>query len=165
MRVSRRLLPLAMVAALTVPALAGCSPSTTTGGTTTKPAVDQQQLQQKAEAANEALKTAQATVSQLATGFAALDAKTTGLQINTKIQELSTKLDTAIQETADKKQAAIAEVTSALNDVITKVDAAAAKLPAGGPVRTKLEEFSVKLKDVQTNLTAAAASVDGSSTP
>jgi DNA repair exonuclease SbcCD ATPase subunit len=163
---SRRFLAIAIVTVLTVPALAGCSQSTTTGGGgTTKPAVDKQQLQQKAASANEALKQAQAKVNELAAGLAALDAKTTGLQINAKIKNISTKLDTAIQETADKKQAAIAEVTTALNDLIANVDAAAAKLPAGGPVRTKLEAFSAKLRDVQTNLTAVAASMNASSTP
>ena len=119
-------------------ASAGCSQSTTTGATT-KPAVDKQQAQQRAASANEALKNAQVKVNGLAVGLACLDAKTSGLQINTKVNDISTKLDTAIKETADKKQAAIAEVTSALGGLIAEVDAAAAKLPTGGPVRTELE--------------------------
>jgi hypothetical protein len=145
--------------------IGGCANQSTTTGTTTKPAVDQQQVQEKVAAANEALKTAKTKIGQLSAGLAALDAATSGLQINATVSEISTKLDAAINATADKKQTAIAEVTTALNDLTMKVDAAAAKLPAGGPVRTKLESFSAKLKDVQTNLDAAAASSATSSTP
>lgn len=157
-----------LLAALTAAIVAllligGCDASTT--GTTTKPAVDKEQVQQKAAAANEALKTAKAKIGQLSEGLAALDAATSGLQINAKVSDISTKLDAAINATADKKQAAIADVTTALSDLTTKVDAAAAKLPAGGPARTELENFSTKLKDVQTNLDAAAASSETSSTP
>jgi hypothetical protein len=88
-----------------------------------------------------------------------------GLQLNGDLQELQRKLTAAIGEAGDKKKAALDELSNSFNDLISKVDNAAAKLPSGGPVRSKLEDFSAKLKDAQASVTQAAASMEASSTP
>ena len=113
---------------------------------------------------DEALNSAQAKVSDLAAAAGGLEARISGLQVNSDLQELQRKLTAAIGDAGDKKKQAIDELSSSFNDLIARVEAAAAKLPEGGPVRTELDDFVAQLKDVQANLATAAASLEASST-
>lgn len=156
---------------LAVLATAAAIAIVTTGCTQQSATVDKakEQVEQKAagqEAAVDAkLNSAQDKVKELASGVGGLEARISGLQISSDLQEVQRKLNNAIGEAADKKKAAIDELSTRLNGLIERVDSAAGKLPAGGPVRTELEDFSAKLKDVQTDLADAAASLEASATP
>lgn len=154
------ILTVALVAAV---ALAGCAKQQSTVDAA-KQKVEQQTKQAQASV-DEALNSAQAKVKDLSSAVGGLEARVNGLQLNSDLQEIQRKLTNAIGETGAKKKAALEELSTSLNNLIAKVDTAAAKLPAGGPVRTKLEDFSKKLKDIQASLAAAAASVETSSTP
>ena len=87
------------------------------------------------------------------------------MQLSSDLQEIQRKLTNAIGEVGDKKTQALDELSTRFAALIERVDTAAAKLPAGGPVRTELEDFSAKLKDVQAEVAQAAASTDTSTTP
>ncbi len=164
MRVSRRLLAVLIVIALAAVLLTGCSQDQQNAVDAAKQKVDQKTTQTQATV-DEKLNAAQAKVKNLSSAVGGLEARVNGLQLSADLQELERKLTAAIGEAGDKKKAALDEVSNRFNDLISKVDTAAGKLPAGGPVRTKLEEFSAKLKDAQASVTQAAASMEASSTP
>ena len=162
MRRRPQLLAVLALTLLAATALTACSQNSTT----TQPAKEQiqQQTQQKQQAVDDALNSAQAKVKELAAAVGGLEARISGLQVSSDLQEIQRKLTAAIGEAGDKKVAAIDQLSSSFDNLIAKVDTAAAKLPSGGPVRTELEGFSAKLKDVQKSLADAAASYETSST-
>ncbi len=164
MRVSRHLVAALVVAALSAVLLTGCSPDQQNAVDAAKQKVDEQTTQSQATV-DEKLNAAQATVKELSSAAGDLEARINGLQLNAELQELQRKLTDAIGEAGDKKKAALDELSNSFNDLVSRVDTAAGKLPAGGPVRTKLEDFSAKLKDAQASVAQAAASMEASTTP
>jgi hypothetical protein len=150
-------------AALVVAALAGCTQTSTE----TPPAQQQieQNTQQKQQTVDETLNSAKTKVDELVAAVDSLEARINGLGAKSDLTEIQRKLTNAIGEAGDKKVAALNELSAAFATLITKIDTAAAKLPAGGAVRTELEAFSQKLKDAQTAVSDAAASAAASSTP
>jgi chromosome segregation ATPase len=160
---TRRLLAILVVTGLSAIALTGCAQKSADN----KPVQEQvqQQTEQKQASVDEALNSAQAKVKEIASAAGDLEARVNGLQVSSDLQEIQRKLTNAIGEAGDKKKAALEEVSTFFNDLIARVDTAAGKLPQGGPVQTKLTDFSAKLKDAQTSVSAAAASYEASSTP
>lgn len=161
-KMRRFLVVLAIVAVASV-ALTACAPQTPTAVEPAKDQVDQQTSQDQATV-DDALNSAQAKVSELAAAAGGLEARVNGLQVNSDLQEIQRKLTAAIGDAGDKKKQAIDELSGSFNDLIARVEAAAAKLPEGGPVRAELDDFVVQLKDAQASLATAAASYDASST-
>lgn len=163
MRWIRQMVAIVAMAALASTVLVGCDQAPT--------AVDaakeqiQQQTEQKQATVDEALNSAQATVTALASAVGGLESRVNGLQVNSDLQEIQRKLTNAIGQAGDKKKAAIEELSQKFDELISRIDTAAGKLPVGGAVQTELTELSSKLKDVQTNLNAAAASIEVSSSP
>jgi hypothetical protein len=159
----RRLSVVIVGAAISLAALAGCAQQPTA----VQPAKQQvdQQTQQTQASVDATLNAIQDKVTQVAKTAGDLEARVNGLQVNSDIQGIQRQLTDAIGAAGDKKKAAIDKVSASFDSLIAKVDAAAAKLPPGGPVQTQLTTFSQQLKDVQTSLATAAASVSASPTP
>jgi len=162
MRKTARLLGLVAIIVLLALALVGCQQEDAVG-----PAKEQveQQTEETQQSVDEILNSAQDKVDQLVSAVGGLEARINGLQIKSDLQELQRKLNDAVEEVGDKKVAALEQLSDGFNDLIARVDMAASKLPEGGPVRTELEDFSRQLKDVQTDLSDAAASAEASATP
>ena len=167
MRRTGWLIAILAIAVLAALGLGGCS----SGSETTEPADEQiqeqidQTTEQQQQSVDEILNSAQEKVDELVSAVGGLEARVSGLQINSDLQEVQRKLNDAVDEAGDKKKAAIEELSDLFNNLIYRVDLAAGKLPEGGPVRTELEDFSQQLKDVQADLADAAASYEASSTP
>jgi chromosome segregation ATPase len=159
-----RVLLVVALAVMVGGALGGCTQQQKAAVDTAKQNVDQTTSANQASV-DATLNAVQDKVKQLASAAGGLEGLVNGLQVNSDLQEIQRKLTAAIGEAGDKKKAAIDELSTAFNNLIAKVDGAAAKLPQGGPVQTKLTDFSAKLRSAQTSLTAAAASVNASSTP
>lgn len=164
MRVALRLVVVAALSVAFASALGGCTQQQQDAADTAKQKVEQTTTEKQASV-DAKLNAVQDKVKQLSSAAGDLEARVNGLQLNSDLQEIQRKLTAAIGEAGDKKKTAIDELSNAFNDLISRVDTAAGKLPAGGPVRTKLEDFSAKLKDAQASLTEAAASFEASSTP
>jgi chromosome segregation ATPase len=145
-------------------AVGACAPQTPTAVEPAKQALDQQTQQEQASV-DATLNAVQDKVTELAKTVGDLEARINGLQVNSDLQEIQRQLTAAIGEAGDKKKAALDQLSASFNNLISKVDAAAAQLPAGGPVQTELAGFSQKLKDIQADLATAAASAEASSTP
>ncbi len=145
-------------------ALGGCTQQQESTVDAAQQQIDQTTSQKQASL-DATINAVQDKVKQLSSAAGDLEARVNGLQLNSDLQEIQRKLTAAVGEAGDKKKAALDEIANAFNDLISRVDTAAGKLPEGGPVRTKLEEFSAKLKNAQTSLTEAAASMEASSTP
>ena len=84
-------------------ALTACAPQTPTAVEPAKEQVDQQTSQDQATV-DEALNSAQAKVSDLAAAAGGLEARISGLQVNSDLQELQRKLTAAIGDAGDKKK-------------------------------------------------------------
>ena len=156
MRRSMWLTSVTAVLMLVSVAMTGCSQATTTSPPT-KAQVQQQATQTKTTV-DEALKTAQAKASELTTVAALLEASGVQLPVSSDVQQIQAKLSSAVSAAQDKKAAALGDVSDALTALIAKVEAAAAKLPAGGQAQTKLADLATKLKDVQTSVEQAKSS-------
>ena len=164
MRTALRLLSVAALSVALAAALGGCTEQQKNAADTAKQKVEQTTTEKQASV-DATLNAVQDKVTQLASAAGDLEARVNGLQLNSDLQEIQRQLTNAIGEAGDKKKTAIDEISNAFNDLISRVDTAAGKLPEGGPVRTKLEEFSAKLKEAQASVTEAAASMEASSTP
>ena len=156
MRWTRLLLAGLVLMTAATAALAGCSKQPSAANSAKNQV--QQQTQQTQASVDATLNAVQDKVNQLAATVGGLDARVKGLQLNSSIQDVQRKLTDAIGKAGATKQAAIDQAATALNNVIQKVDAAAAKLPQGGPVQTALADFSAKLKDARASLAAVATS-------
>lgn len=163
MRKTRGWLPLLVAVILAAMLLTGCNEQTPTA---VEPATEEieKTADEKQADVDVALNSAQDKVSELAAAVGGLESRVDGLQLNSDIQEIQRKLTSAIEESGDKKAALLEELSDAFNNLIYRVDTAAAKLPVGGPVQTELTDFSTQLKDIQTSLADAAASYEASST-
>lgn len=167
MRMSGRSVFVLLIAALTLAALTACGQQSDTdksAGEQVQQKVEEQSDQSQ-QAVDDALNAAQDKVGELAAAAGGLEARIDGLQVNSDLQEIQRKLGNAIDGAADKKVAAIQELSDSFSNLIYRVDLAAGKLPEGGPVRTELEDFSKQLTSIQSDLAAAAASSEASSTP
>jgi chromosome segregation ATPase len=164
MRSSRPFLATIALVAFAAMALTACSSGEPTA---VEPAAEEieTQVEEQQSTVDETLNSAQATVGELAAALGGLEARINGLQVNSDLQEIQRKLNNAIEETGDRKIAALEELSAAFDNVIAKIDAAATKLPEGGELRVKLEDFSGQLKDVQTSLAEAADSYETTPTP
>lgn len=156
------LLPILMLTLVIALALTGCAKAQTALDTA-KDKVNTQ-TEEKQAAVDAALNSAQDTVRTLAAAVGGLEARVSGLQINSDLQEIQRKLSAAIQDVGDKKVAALNELSDAFGNLIGKIQTAAGKLPAGGVLQTELNDFATKLMSTQANLAAAAASYEASST-
>jgi len=163
MRGAARSLLLVALTALVAVSLMACAQEPTA----VEPAQDavEEQTDAQEQSVDDALNAAQDAVNDLVTLGDGLETRVTGLKVNSDLQEIQRKLTAAIDETGDKKVAALEAVSDAFNNLIFRVDTAAAKLPEGGAVRTELEDFSTRLKDAQTSVADAAAAAEASSTP
>ena len=156
MRKAQLLLAGLVLIVLATASLTGCSKQPSAASSTKNQV--QQQTQQTQASVDATLNAVQDKVTQLAATVGGLDARVKGLQLNSSIQDVQRKLTDAIGQVGDAKQTAIDGVSTALNNLIQKVDTAAAKLPQGGPVQTALSDFSTKLKDAQASVASVATS-------
>lgn len=155
-------LGLALVLALGVAAISGCT-------TPTQPAETPQALPSTTPSpeaqtrVDAALAKAKSIVDQADAKAAELESKIKGLQVKAELDKLDQQLTDAMNEAADKKAAAVASIDAALTKIITKIDAAAALLPAGD-LQTQLKALSNDLKSIQSDLNSSAGS-SGVTTP
>ncbi len=137
-------------------AVAGCAPQTPTAVDPVTEEIEAQTDQQQSTV-DDALNSAQATVNELITIGDGLETRIDGLQVKSGLQEIQRKLTRALEQTGDAKVAAVEEISSALNDLISRIETAASKAPAGGELQTELNGYAQQLKDVQASLTEAAS--------
>jgi chromosome segregation ATPase len=136
-------------------AVAGCTQAPPKAVEPAKQAVDQQTEQTQASV-DATLNAIQDKVTELAKTAGGLETRVNGLQVNSDLQGIQRQLTDAIGQTGDKKKAALDQLSTSFDNVIAKLDEAAAKLPAGGQAQAELTSFSQQLKDIQAELAAAA---------
>lgn len=163
MRGTGRRFAVLAIAVLAAIALSACAPTTPTAVDAAKEQVDQK-TEQKQASVDATLNSAQDKLGELAKSVGGLEARVNGLQVNSDLQEVQRKLTNAIGESGAKKKDALDALSTSFNDLIAKVEAAAAQLPEGGAVQTELTDFATQLRAVQTSLAEAAASYDSSAT-
>lgn len=163
-KMERMLIVLALVVTAAI-VLTGCT-SSSEEPTAVEPATEQieEQVEEQKTSVDEVLNNAQEAVGDLAAAAGTLEARVDGLKIQSDLQQLQRELSAAAEEVGDKKIAAIEALSARFTDLIDKIEAAAAKLPEGGPVRVELEDFAQQLKDIQADLAEAAVSYEASET-
>lgn len=103
----------------------------------------------------EVLEDSAVRVGDLAATVGVLESRIDGLQVQASLEQLESDLNDAAEQVGERKVEAVERLSSRFDEIIGRVETAAARLPEGGPVRTELEEFSQKLKDVQADLAEA----------
>jgi cob(I)alamin adenosyltransferase len=106
---------------------------------------------------DEVIEDAATRVGNLAATVGVVESRVDGLEVQADLEQLESDLNDAAEEVGDKKTEAVERLSAKFDEITGRIDTAAGKLPDGGPVRTELEGFSQKLKDVQAELAVAAA--------
>jgi len=112
-----------------------------------------------ADSVDETLDSVDQTLSEAIATADEIEAEIQGIDLGVRLEEAQTKLTEARDAAGDKKLTALEELSTKLGEVITTVETAAAGLPEGGALKTKLTDFAAKLQSAQDKIDEAAASL------
>ncbi len=148
-----KLVALVAVLALAGAAMTACSQT----GTSSTPGSEQIQKNTDAnvQKLDQAISTAQAKVSEVASSSACSAAESMGVTVNKHLQAMNEQLTVAMNAHGTAKAQAVKNAAASFTQLIAQIDAAAAKAPAGSPQQAALAELSTKLKDIQSSLSSA----------
>lgn len=141
----------------------------------TQPSEGAQEATEKIKASSEerqavvdtVLDTAQKAVGEAADAAGGLEAQLKGFGIKNDLQEIQRELTRAIDLKGQDRIDAVNSASVAFTNLIADVDEAAAAAPEGSEIKTKLNDLSVKMQNIQTSLqkwVANAGAATGSET-